>query len=151
MSSSPAPRPRMSDARHRLLVGGLIVSGCLVLLAAVQATDTNPREPVTVSGRPDVVEHLIPGQGDDVIRQAQLGIDLAPGYEGALVLNGVAIPTPELRQVPQQNQVYFTPAAGKVVERLEAGTNCMTAVVWKSAVGRGSTSDQSFTWCFNAL
>ena len=121
------------------------------MLVAVHATDTGTRDPATVSGRPDVVEHLIPGQGDDVIRQAELGIDLAPGYEGDLILNGVAIPTKQLRLVPPQNQVFFTPGRGKVVERLNAGPNCMTAVVWRSALGRGSANDQSFTWCFNAL
>jgi len=92
-----------------------------------------------------------PGAGDDVIRQAEIGIDLAPGYEGTLVVNGVEIPTDELRLVPAQHQVFFAPGEGKVVERLNAGPNCAMAVVWKSSLGRGTVNDESFTWCFEAL
>lgn len=142
---------RLSDGRFRLLVISMVVAACIALYAGVRATDTGDSDPVTVSGRPDVVEHLVPGAGDEVIRQAELGIDLAPGYEGALAVNGVEIPTEELRLVPEQNQVFFTPSDGKVVERLNAGPNCAEAIVWKASVGRGTADDQSFRWCFEAL
>ena len=96
-------------------------------------------------------ERLIPREGDEVIRQAELGIDLAPGYEGALVLNGVEIPDDELRVVAPQNQVFFTPGEGKAVEALHAGSNCAQAVVWRSSEGRGTANDRTVTWCFDAL
>jgi hypothetical protein len=147
----PDRRPRLSDGRFRLLIIAMVVAAFAALYAGVRATDTGDSDPVSVSGRPDVVEHLVPGAGDEVIRQAELGIDLAPGYEGALVLNGVEIPTDELRLVPEQNQVFFTPGEGKVVERLNAGPNCAMAIVWKASAGRGTADDQSFTWCFDAL
>ncbi len=141
----------MAEGRYRLLLALLVVGALGALYAGVRATDTGREGPVSVSGRPDVVEHLIPGEGDAVIRQAELGIDLGPGYEGALVVNGVPIPEDELRLVPQQNQVFFTPGDGKAVQQLEAGPNCAEAVVWKSSQGRGTADDQSFTWCFEAL
>ena len=86
-----------------------------------------------------------------MIRQAELGIDLAPGYEGTLEVNGVEIPDEELRLVPAQNEVFFTPGEGKAVEELRAGPNCATAVVWRSAIGRDAATDQTFSWCFEAL
>jgi hypothetical protein len=46
--------------------------------------------------------------------------------------------------------VFFAPGDGKVVERLNAGPNCVLAVVWKASIGRGTSRDQSFTWCFEA-
>ncbi len=67
-------------------------------------------------------------------------------------MNGVEIPAEELRLVPEQNQVFFTPGEGKVVERLNAGPNCVIAVVWK-VVGRVAarpTTSRS-RWCFEAL
>ena len=73
-----------------------------------------------------------------MLRQAELGIDLAPGYDGTLAVNGVEIPVEEQRRVPEQNQVFFTPGEGKVVERLLAGPNCATAIVWKAADGPGT-------------
>lgn len=141
----------MSEIRYRLLIAALIVGAAAALYAAVRTTAAPDPDPVAVSGRPDVVERLIPGEGDDVIRQAELGIDLAPGYEGALSLNGIPIPTEELRVVAEQNQVFFTPGEGKALERLDAGRNCATAVVWKSSRGRGTPNDLAFTWCFSAL
>ena len=147
---SSAPRPRLSDTRFRLLIAGMVVAALAALFAGVRATDTGSDDPVTVAGRPDVVEHLIPRAGAEVIRQAQLGIDLAPGHEGTLVLNGVAIPTDELRLVPEQNQVFFTPGEGKVVEELDAGRTCVDAIVWRSEDTRGP-QDQRFRWCFEAL
>jgi hypothetical protein len=144
---SPDHPPRMSEGRYRLLIAVLVVGALAALFAGVRATDTGEDDPVS----PDIVEHLKPGEGDEVIRQAELGIDLAPGYEGTLVINGIEIPDDELRLVPEQNQVFFTPGEGKVVEALHAGPNCAQAVVWRSAQGRGTADDRSFTWCFEAL
>jgi hypothetical protein len=141
----------MSDTRFRLLIAVMVATAGVALYAGVRATDTGGEDPVTVSGRPDVVEHLVPGAGDEVIRQAELGVDLAPGYDGTLLVNGVEIPTEELRRVPEQNQVFFTPGKGKVVEQLNAGPNCATAIVWKASAGRGTADDQTFSWCFDAL
>jgi hypothetical protein len=147
----PVRRPRMSDTRFRLLIAVMVATAGVALYAGVRATDTGGEDPVTISGRPDVVEHLVPGAGDEVIRQAELGVDLAPGYDGTLLVNGVEIPTEELRRVPEQNQVFFTPGEGKVVEKLNAGPNCATAIVWKASAGRGTADDQTFSWCFDAL
>jgi hypothetical protein len=140
-----------ADARFRLLIAGLVSLALVALYLGIRATDTGDTDPVTVSGRPDVVEHLIPSEGDSVIRQAELGIDLAPGYEGTLVVNGVEIPADQLRVVAEQNQVFFTPGKDKVIEQLNAGPNCVQAVVWRSAVGRGGGGDQAFSWCFEAV
>jgi hypothetical protein len=137
----------MSEGRYRLLIAVLVVGAFAALFAGVRATDTGDDEPVDR----EVVERLIPGDGDEVIRQAELGIDLAPGYEGTLLVNGIEIPVDELRLVPEQNEVFFTPGEGKAVEELRAGPNCVEAVAWKSAQGRGTANDKSFRWCFEAL
>ncbi len=141
----------MAEGRYRLLVALLVAAALAALYAGVRATDTGGDDGVAVRGQPEVVERLIPGRGDEVIRQAELGIDLGPGFEGALVVNGAPIPDEQLRLVPEQNQVYFTPGDGKAVEQLRAGPNCVEAIVWKSSQGRGTADDRSFTWCFEAL
>ena len=142
----------MAEGRYRLLIAVLMVAALAALYAGVRATDTGGGEDrVAVRGQPEVVERLIPGRDDEVIRQAELGIDLGPGYEGALVVNGAPIPDDQLRLVPEQNQVYFRPGDGQAVEQLQAGPNCVEAIVWKSSQGRGTADDRSFTWCFEAL
>ena len=148
-SPTPAPNLHPSSLRYRLFVGvGLAVAAGL-LYAAVHLTNTHGTNPVTVSGRPDVVEQLIPGNGASALRQSEFGIDLAPGYDGTLVVNGTEIPVRELRKVPAQNQVFFTPGPGKVITALGAGQTCVVAIVWKSADGRGTPQDQTFRWCFS--
>ncbi len=144
--NAPLPAP-MSRGRYRLLIAVLVAGAAVALVAAVRATDTGDGDGEPTS---DVVERLTPEAGDEVLRQVELGVDLAPGYDGTLLVNGVEIPADEQRRVPEQNQVFFTPAEGKVVERLQAGPNCATALVWKAADGRGTASDQTFTWCFEA-
>ena len=103
----------MSDARFRLLIAVMVGAAGVALYAGVRATDTGGEDPVTVTGRPDVVEHLVPGAGDEVIRQAELGIDLAPGYDGTLLVNGVEIPTEELRAVPRAEPGVLHPGRGR--------------------------------------
>lgn len=129
-----------------VLVGlGLAVAAGLMALA-VARTNTDDPTVAAITSRPDI-EQLIPRKGAQTQRQSELGIDLAPGYEAGLIVAGTPIPDDELRRVPAQNEVFFTPGAGKVIEELDAGQVCVTAVIWRSAVGRG-VSDQSFQWCF---
>jgi hypothetical protein len=140
-------RAPMSQGRYRLLIALLVTGAVVALVVAVRATATGDDDGATAS---DVVERFVPRAGDDVLRQAELGVDLAPGYDGTILVNGVEIPAEEQRRVPEQNQVFFTPGEGKAVERLFAGRNCAVALVWKSSEGRGSANDRTFTWCFEA-
>jgi hypothetical protein len=81
------------------------------------------------------------------LRQSEFGVDLGPGYEAILVVNGTQIPPKQLRVVPAQAQYWFTPGKGKVIEELPAGQTCVVALVWRTADGRGP-GDQNVRWCF---
>lgn len=147
-STPAAPSPPASSLRYRLTVAAAIAVAAIALLAGIRATKTGDGSTILVNGRPDVVERLVPAQGAEALQQAEIGIDLAPGYEGGLVLNGTAIPTDELRIVREQNQVFFAPGQGRTFEALPSGSNCVTAIVWRSADGRGP-GDLTFQWCFD--
>ena len=74
------------------------------------ATDTGERCPA----RPDVVEHLVPEPGDEVVRQAELGIDLAPGLRRHARRERRRDPRRRAAAAcPEQNQVFFTPGRGQ--------------------------------------
>jgi hypothetical protein len=137
----------MSSGRYRLLVGGLFAAAVVALVVGIAVTDTDHPDDTPQS---EIVEHLVPKANDEVLRQSELGIDLAPGYDGTLAVNGVDIPVEDQRRVPEQNQVFFTPGDGKAVEHLVAGPNCVTATVWKAADGPGTSNDRTFSWCFEA-
>ena len=137
----------MSQGRYRALVGALAVAAIVALIVGIAATDTSDPDDATQS---DVVERLVPQRDAEVLRQAELGIDLAPGYDGTLAVNGVDIPVEDQRRVPEQNEVYFTPGEGKAVEQLRAGRNCVTATVWQAAEGPGTSNERTIAWCFEA-
>jgi hypothetical protein len=137
----------MSQGRYRLLIGALLALAAVVLVAGILVTDTDDSDDASGS---EIVERFIPRPDDEVLRQAELGIDLAPGYDGTIAVNGVDIPEADQRRVPEQNEVFFTPGEGKAVERLNAGPNCAVATVWRAADGPGTANDRTFTWCFEA-
>lgn len=141
------PRPPTSWRYRAFVVLALLVAAA-ALAVGVRATQTDSDQPAAVSGRTDVVEHLYPRNGAEVLRQVEIGIDLAPGYAGRLVVNEEPVPEEDLRLVPEQNQVFFLPGPGKVLETLPSGTTCVTAVVWRSADGPG-VADLTFRWCFD--
>jgi hypothetical protein len=140
-----------SSLRYRVGVTIAVLVAITALVIAIRSTKSTDENPVVVNGRPDVVEHVMPRDGVEALQQAEIGIDLATGYEGGLSLNGVAIPTKELRIVPPQNQVFFAPGPGLTFEALPSGKNCVTATVWKTSDGPGTPSDLSFQWCFDVL
>ena len=137
-----------SSWRYRLAVVAAITVAIAALVLGVQATSTDGEDTVLVNGRPDVVEHLTPRNGAESLRQSEIGIDLAGGYEASLALNGTEIPADELRLVPEQNQVWFAPGEGKVFRSLPSGSACATATIWRSADGPG-VNDTTVTWCFD--
>jgi hypothetical protein len=110
------------------------------------------------------VERLIPDQGALVLRQSQVGIDLAPGYRGVLVIDGQELPTTDLVAVdpaaggvvpaaplgaqfdPAQNTVLFTPREGAAIKAFVPGEHTVTAVFWK--VDQSRDSARSYTWHF---
>lgn len=147
--TAPQPSRPPSSVRYQVAVVAAVLVAMLALFAGIRATKTSDTGAVLVNGRPDVVERVIPAEGTQVLHQSEIGVDLAPGYEGALLLNGTAIPDKELRLVPQQNQLFFAPGPDRSFAALPSGRNCVTAIVWKSAAGR-TASDLSFQWCFDA-
>ena len=95
------------------------------------------------------IERLIPSPGAKILQQDLIGIDLAPGYEGELTLNGIPLPLDQVTWVPELNQITFRAGPGKAIEQLEPGQNCMVATYWQSAYGPSESSLHS--WCFTVL
>lgn len=139
--------PRLPDAARKALIALLLV-GVVVGIAvtgrlAVTGTDS------TSDALPDSVERLIPASGAQALRQAQVGIDVADGYDAWLQINGVAIRTAEEGLVKDgTGLVQFLPGPDQAIETLNQGQNCVTAFVWKQLDGEASA--EPVAWCFNA-
>ncbi len=150
VTDAPAASPP-SKGRHRtrrlqphhvvftlLLV---VVAACVVVLFLKASQDDDGIDN-------QAIERLIPLRDAKILQQETIGIDLAPGYEGTLALNGTPIPEDQLTVVPQLNQVTFTPGPGKDYEQLPSGQSCLVATYWQSSTP-AQTNTQ--TWCFTVL
>lgn len=92
---------------------GVLESG-----AVDAAPTTNPDAVGSVSEGSGIVEGLIPSEGNTVTRQSQISINLAPGYDARLYVNGEAIGPDQITRRPDTNEVFFTPAPDQLSGRV---------------------------------
>ena len=131
--------------RRVLLIAAALVGAGAILLALLLA-DTDDTD-VSVTGNA-AVDELIPPRNAEVLAQDDVGVDLAPGYDARLTINGVDIPPEQIRHLPNLNRFIFRPDRGKAVERLQAERNCVVATYWRQEVGADEAA--TITWCFTA-
>jgi hypothetical protein len=143
-SATPAaPSNRRFKPRFLAYAALLMIAAvCIVMVARLGTSDTTELD----GGR---IQRLIPTPGAKILQQDIIGIDMAPGYEASLTLNGIPLPIDQTYVVPQTNQVTFKAGPGKVYETLPAGQNCMIATYWQTAFGPSVSSSRS--WCFTVI
>ena len=103
--------------------------------------------------KPAGVERYIPESGSHNLSQSTVGIDLADGYEGYLIVENVAIDNPADEQhpdglmiTPGQQIFQYSPGPGRRVTKLSSPTACVTAMIWKAKDGRATAKPAA--WCF---
>lgn len=148
--------------RTTLLISAGLAFG-LVLIIAGLVSATTGREAL---GLPDQIERIAPGEGDSVLRQSEILVDLIPGQMGELVIDGQTLPVTEIvaaaNPEPGQtvanddlvtrfdlgtNTLRFLPQEGAPIERLDPGPHTVKVVYWPIDVGRSAA--RSFTWQFD--
>lgn len=141
-------RRRLGDVLRRLLLAAIIL-GCLVGIfytgrAAVTGNDESS------SALPDTVDRLIPASGSEVLRQTQVGIDVAEGQDAYLLVNGVEIRDAEDGLIKDLGTglILFQPGEGRPVEALNPNQNCVVAFVYDEL--DGPSAAQPVSWCFQA-
>jgi hypothetical protein len=148
--AEPAPTPPLYSTKGKIAIAVLLAIAAAGLFLAYTRTDTGPpgEDVVTSGGVPLDGFGVRPQRNAEVLSQPEVGIDLKPGWEAVLAVNGVEIPPTDVRTVPPEFQVFFTPGEGRAVEEFSAGRNCVTATYWRSADGRTDDSP-TYTWCFD--
>lgn len=124
------------------LVGAIVVVACLFAISQINETNA-------VDTGNGAIEKLVPAPATQILSQAEVGVDLAPGYTAELSLNGIPIADDEVKRVDATNSVLFLPGPGKSVQEFTPGTNTITVRYWRIADGEGTA--QSSTWVFEAL
>ena len=97
--------------------------------------------------KPVAIESVFPEAGSRNLRQVAVVADLAPGYTGFLLLDGVEVPRDDLQIVDALNTVTLTPLPGSDYEQLAAGRHCATIVYRR--IGTPESDSSSYRWCFS--
>ena len=125
--------------RDRLLITGAVaLAGALLVIAVAVGGDSGK-----CPGQPAAIESVSPGCNAAALQLDVVSVDLAPGYEGELTINDIAVP---VRVVSALNLIEYRPGVGREIERLQAQVNRARVTYWRSAIGRDQSS--TFAWSF---
>ncbi len=129
--------------QQRLVVAAMIIAAVGLIAVAYALADTDD----TTTANP-AFEVLIPAPAAEILAQDRVGVDLAPGYDAELTIDGIPIPADQLNRVDALNEVTFQPGPDREFESWPGGPNCVEATYWLIAAGRDDA--ESFVWCFEA-
>lgn len=145
--------------RQRLITSGI---AALALAFIVYGCNSGVTGAAAVHP-PAGVERFVPAPGELVLRQTQIGADLATGFRGILVIDGQTVPTYDLAPNdcsentqrftgkdavfdPGQNTVYYTPGPGSTIERFAPGEHRVSVVFWRLCENQDTA--KTATWSF---
>ncbi len=155
-------RPRRPIDRALLVASAAVAIGIGLIVFAF-TTATTGRD---ATGLPDALETISPEDGDEVLRQTAVVVDLLGGYTGELIIDRQTIPVRSVALtddsiVPGQEvgadilvtsfdpgsaTLTFQPRQGAPIESFATGTHQVTVVYWPQTQGRDAA--RSFTWQF---
>lgn len=144
-----------------LLVASAVFAVGLTMVGFAFAVSSTGRE---AQGLPVAIDLISPEQDDEVLRQTSVVADLAPTYEGQLIIDGKAIevvtvaaaaeaqPGQDLNEDvlvtrfdPGSGTLTYQPQQGAVIESFATGTHEVQVVYWLKI---DPSTKRSFTWQF---
>lgn len=158
------PRSRKISA---LVLSALVSLGLALIISGVQGSVTGREQ----SRLPDEIEQIQPALGDKVLNQANIVVDLAPGYTGRLLIDGLAFPTVSTAEAEPagatnagptttipfdpdtvrfdagNNTLSYQPRPGGTIERFAVGRHTAKAIYWK--IVDGEAQSYSYFWYFD--
>lgn len=155
----PSQAPAVVWGR-RIGIAALLLLAVFILVKGTQRAETG----LDVMDSDPVIVTQTPLPGSIVLYQTELGVELALGYDGNLVVNGIAVPDDQLlgavdasTLTPEQiarfgvrpngrNRIFFDPGPGKVIDELPQGANTVTVYYHRDRQPEVDTG--SVTWTF---
>jgi hypothetical protein len=109
------------------------------------------------------IEQRYPDDGALILRQSEVGVDLADGYTGELKIDGITLPTERVEALagpvagtvppilvarfdPSVNTLLFLPQDGAPIEEFEAGDHTIVLTYWPEVDGRQAAKQLSWTF-----
>ena len=157
---SPVPR-QVRRPQWTLLILSLVIACCLVAIGVAFSIAVTGDEGQNL---PEQIERVSPVKsGQPVPAQTQVFVDLLPGYEGVLVIDGLELETVSLDELqaepgqqvtlppttvfePGNATLTFTPSPEAPITEFTQGEHIVQVIFWKTIEGRAASS--SYTWSF---
>lgn len=167
---APEPTGERPGRRRRvdrkLLLASVVIALGLVLIGLGVLRSVSGEE---VTELPDAIQSISPApDAEQVLQQTQVVIDLLEGYEGALTIDGVELPTFRLDEVPlgvepgEQIEVppgavfepgngtlSFSPGQGSGIDSFEPGRHTVTVTYWR--IEEGPDTARTYRWAFEVV
>jgi hypothetical protein len=168
------PQSTVPSAKRRLDRGLLIASlaiACGLLLVIFGFTTALTGDDGIE--RPDAIESVQPVENAvQVLQQERVVVDLEPGYEARLVIDGIELPTTIIGQSdvdpseqaepgqqvdlpttavfdPGNAVISFQPVEGALIESFEQGLHEARVIYWR--IEEGPEQARSYRWEFNVI
>jgi hypothetical protein len=152
---------RRFDLRTFLVSLGFAVGILLIVYGFTSARTGSDAQGVKIPA----IERLIPSPDDLVLRQSEVGVDLATGYTGQLIIDGQPLRTEEVvasgsanpgtiprivnvRFDPAENTLLYQPVdlPGAPIKQFAPGPHTITARFWK--IGESEEDAHQYSWTF---
>jgi hypothetical protein len=160
--------------KRRRLDWGLIIA-CLVIAGGLVTIAWGVSSAITGSDgidRPDAIEDLSPVENtQQAFQQEQIIVDLQFGYEAALVVDGIELPTARIGEFsgdlspdsageqvsapptavfdPGNSIITFRPSDDALIQSYREGRHSVQIIFWK--VDEGRENARSYRWSFDVV
>ena len=168
-SETPPDRPKRRFDRG-LLIASLAIAVGLVLVVFALTTALTGNDGID---RPEPIESIQPVENAvQVLQQERVVVDLLPGYEARLVIDGIELPTTVIGQAdvdpfeqpapgqqvdlpttavfdPGNAVISFQPVEGALIESFTEGIHEVRVIYWR--IEDGPEQALSYRWEFNVI
>jgi hypothetical protein len=169
VTATAEPKPKRKFDRG-LFIASLVIAAGLLLIIFGFTTALTGDDGID---RPEAIESVLPVENAiQVLQQDRIVVDLQPGYEARLVLDGIELPTtvigqsdvdPNVQAQPGQQVdlpttavfdpgnavISFQPTEGALVESLEQGLHKATVLFWRTE--DGPEFARVYSWTFEVV
>jgi hypothetical protein len=128
----------------------LAISALLAVAAgALFASQAAHHDVKTSAAYPSGIATVYPKPGTpSVERQTVVFVELQPGFDGTLAINGRVIPDDQIDRLSTGNsRLAFSPGPGKEFSQLPPDRNCVVLSYFHT--GQTPEKASQYSWCFN--
>jgi len=126
---------------RRLVTTALLLLAVVVSVVGLQSV----KDTRAASCSYGVIAKLYPCPGDTDLRQGQIGVEMAPGYQVDLYVDSTVVPKDQLNV--QGTGFFYTPGPGSATGALAPGHHTARIVYFLTTTGEASS--QQYAWNFS--